>query len=33
MILWTSKSGTEVEKRIFGGDCSGGCMHKWGCEN
>ena len=23
----------EVEQRIFGGDCRGGCVHKKGCEN
>ena len=24
---------TEGEERIFGGDCTGGCMHKKNCEN
>ena len=39
MILWTSKGGigrweqTEVEEKIFGGDCSIGFMHKQVCEN
>ena len=23
---------TVVEEQIFGGNCSGGCMHKQGCE-
>ena len=33
MILWTSKGGigrwklTEVEERVFGGDCRDGFMH------
>ena len=39
MILLKSKGGiggwklTEKKEQIFGGDCRGGCMHRYGCEN